>query len=79
MQASDHREFGRAFVEIKKSRSLFEHIWTPGNRYEVWMSHGDRVNTIPAGFEVVGVSEGSPFAIIANEEKSTLECNFIQR
>ena len=69
VQASDHREFGRAFVEIKKSCSLFENIWEPGNKYEVWMSHGDRVNTIPDGFDVVGVSDASPFAIIANEEK----------
>ena len=40
------------------------------------MSHGDRVNTIPAGFEVVGVSEGSPFAIIANEEKKYFGVQF---
>ena len=76
VQASDHREFGRAFVEIKRSCSLFENIWVPGNKYEVWMSHGDRVNTIPDGFDVVGVSDASPFAIIANEEKKYFGVQF---
>ena len=76
VQASDHREFGRAFVEIKRSCSLFENIWAPGNKYEVWMSHGDRVNTIPDGFDVVGVSDASPFAIIANEEKKYFGVQF---
>ena len=76
VQASDHREFGRAFVEIKRSCSLFENIWAPGNKYEVWMSHGDRVNRIPDGFDVVGVSDASPFAIIANEEKKYFGVQF---
>ena len=40
------------------------------------MSHGDRVNTIPDGFDVVGVSDASPFAIIANEEKKYFGVQF---
>ena len=33
------------------------------------MSHGDHVATIPKDFEVYGVSENAPFAIIGNEKK----------
>jgi GMP synthase (glutamine-hydrolysing) len=33
------------------------------------MSHGDRINAIPDGFEVIGTSDGSPFAMIANENQ----------
>jgi GMP synthase (glutamine-hydrolysing) len=41
----------------------------PGKKYQVWMSHGDRINAIPDGFEVIGTSDGSPFAMIANENQ----------
>ncbi len=69
VESSHHREFGRAFAEIKKESALFDGIWTPGERHQVWMSHGDRVIQLPEGFEVVGVSEGAPFAAIANEDR----------
>ncbi|UVK38576.1 glutamine-hydrolyzing GMP synthase [Mesorhizobium sp. AR10] len=65
-ESSDHREFGRAFVEIEKDSPLFEGLWAPGQRHQVWMSHGDRVISLPNGFEVLGKSEGSPFAIFGN-------------
>src|SRR5207302_3591146 len=63
----DHSEFGRAFVEIVKPCRLFEGLWHPGERHQVWMSHGDRVEAIPDGFEVVAVSEGALFAATAYE------------
>ena len=69
VEPSDHREFGRAFVHIKRQSPLIEGLWGPGKQYQVWMSHGDRINAIPDGFEVIGTSDGSPFAIIANENK----------
>ncbi|MCV3205374.1 glutamine-hydrolyzing GMP synthase [Mesorhizobium sp. YC-39] len=68
-ESSDHREFGRAFVEIEKDSPLFEGLWAPGQRHQVWMSHGDRVISLPRGFEVLGKSEGSPFAIFGNVER----------
>ncbi|MER8481363.1 glutamine-hydrolyzing GMP synthase [Mesorhizobium sp. M1322] len=68
-ESSDHREFGRAFVEIQKDSPLFEGLWAPGQRHQVWMSHGDRVISLPKGFEVLGKSEGSPFAIFGNVER----------
>ena len=63
------REFGRADVEILKDSPLFEGFWDVGNKYPVWMSHGDRVTVAPEGFEIIGVSENAPFAICVNEAK----------
>ncbi|MCR6500674.1 glutamine-hydrolyzing GMP synthase [Shinella sp. CPCC 101442] len=63
------REFGRADVEILKASPLFEGFWEVGNKYPVWMSHGDRVTVAPEGFEIIGVSENAPFAICVNEAK----------
>ena len=62
-------EFGRADVEILKASPLFEGVWEKGRRYPVWMSHGDRVTVLPAGFEVVGTSENAPFAIAVDEAR----------
>ena len=50
-----HREYGRATVKIKDTADLF-HGFAAGEEMPVWMSHGDRVETLPAGFEVVGES-----------------------
>ena len=65
-ELADHREFGRAFVEIEKDCPLFDGVWATGERHQVWMSHGDRVISLPDGFEVFGTSEGAPFAVIAD-------------
>src|SRR5262249_28458970 len=66
---SDHREFGRAFVEVVDDCALLDGVWPRGEREQVWMSHGDRVTELPPGFRVVGVSEGAPFAILADDER----------
>ena len=69
VETADHREFGRAFVDVNKSCALFDGVWAPGDREQVWMSHGDRVNALPDGFHAVGTSDGAPFAAIANEQR----------
>ncbi|MBN9433063.1 MAG: glutamine-hydrolyzing GMP synthase [Bosea sp.] len=69
VETGHHREFGRAFIEVKKPSALFEGLWDTGSRHQVWMSHGDKITAIPEGFEVIAVSEGAPFAAIADERR----------
>jgi GMP synthase (glutamine-hydrolysing) len=69
VEGGHHREFGRAEVEIKASTRLFDGVWQPGDRKQVWMSHGDRVTKLPPGFSVVATSENAPFAAIADESR----------
>ena len=69
VQGSDHREFGRAYLDVKAPCALFRGIWAPGAREQVWMSHGDRVTRLPVGFRVVATSEGAPFAAIADDRR----------
>jgi len=66
---SDHREFGRAFLEVTETCALFEGVWQAGDRHQVWMSHGDRVKHLGPGFRVVGTSDGAPFAAIADDSR----------
>ena len=70
VEGGHHREFGRADVQIQKASRLFEDVWAVGGSYPVWMSHGDRVTNLPEGFEVVGTSPNSPFAIAVNESRN---------
>jgi len=69
VEPGDHREFGRAWVDVAEDCDLFHGVWTKGSREQVWMSHGDRVTALPPGFKVVGTSEGAPFAAIADESR----------
>ncbi|MEH3107176.1 MAG: glutamine-hydrolyzing GMP synthase [Sphingomonas fennica] len=67
--ASSGGEFGRAFIDVTAPSRLFEGLWDVGSRHQVWMSHGDKVDSLPAGFAPIAVSEGAPFAITSDEER----------
>ncbi len=69
VEASGHREFGRAELEVTDDCALFEGLWSKGDSAPVWMSHGDRVTRLPAGFRPVAISEGAPFAAIADDAR----------
>jgi len=69
VEPSDHREFGRAYVDVSDDCALFQGVWVKGSREPVWMSHGDRVTRLPPGFRVVGTSAGAPFAAIADDAR----------
>jgi GMP synthase (glutamine-hydrolysing) len=56
-------------VDVTEDCALFHGCWDVGDREQVWMSHGDRAESLPDGFRVVGVSENAPFAAIANDDK----------
>ena len=71
---SDHHEYGKAQLHITKpDNPIFKEC--EDNR-TVWMSHSDRVETLPEGFEVIAVSENSPYAAIANLEKNVYAFQF---
>jgi len=62
---ADHHEYGKAKLHIENENSLiFKDVEQDSI---VWMSHGDRAERLPEGFEVIGTSENSPYAAIANE------------
>ena len=67
VEGGHHAEFGRAEVEIKADSPLFKGVWHVGEKYLVWMSHGDRVTRLPEGFRTLATSENAPFAVVADE------------
>ena len=76
VQGSDHQEFGRAYVNVIEDSPILSGIWKKGAEEQVWMSHGDRVVSLPEGFHVVGKSDGAPFAFIAHDEKQFFGVQF---
>jgi GMP synthase (glutamine-hydrolysing) len=69
VEGGHHREFGRAEVEVTGDTALFSEVWKRGEKYPVWMSHGDRVTELPRGFCAVATSPNAPIAMIADEAR----------
>ncbi|MDH5328984.1 MAG: glutamine-hydrolyzing GMP synthase [Aquincola sp.] len=74
VEASTHREFGYAAVRARGHTKLFDGIEdfrTPEGHgmLEVWMSHGDKVTTLPPGFKLMASTDSCPIAGMADEER----------
>ncbi len=76
VEGGHHREFGRAEVEVAKPSLLTDGVWEVGQRYPVWMSHGDRVTRLPEGFAATGTSPNAPIAMIADDERKFYATQF---
>ena len=76
VEAGHHREFGRAELLVKSPSALFDGVWQPGDKKQVWMSHGDRVTRLPPGFSVIATSENAPFAAISDEARKFYAVQF---
>jgi len=76
VESGHHREFGRAEVLVTAGSRLLEGVWRKEERYPVWMSHGDRVTTLPDGFRVIATSPNAPIAMIANEARGFYATQF---
>jgi GMP synthase (glutamine-hydrolysing) len=76
VEGGHHREFGRAEVEIAADSPLFEGVWQKGQKYPVWMSHGDRVTELPPGFKVLGTSPNAPIAMIGDDDRKFYATQF---
>ena len=76
VEGGHHREFGRAEVEVIADSPIFEGVWVKGEKYPVWMSHGDRVTELPPGFRVLGKAPNSPIAIIGDDARKFYATQF---
>jgi GMP synthase (glutamine-hydrolysing) len=63
VRPSTTREFGPAELEIVRRDGLFAGVSSPTR---VWMSHGDRIEAVPPGFDVLAHTENSPYAAMSD-------------
>lgn len=61
VRAAGEREFGRTELEVVSDSPLFAGL---PRRQTVWMSHGDRIESIP-GAQVLAASGNCPYAAVA--------------
>ena len=66
VEPAGEREYGGATLTAELSCALFAGT---AAEQRVWMSHGDRVAQLPAGFRVVGTTSNSPAAAMADEAR----------
>ncbi|MFQ5589087.1 MAG: glutamine-hydrolyzing GMP synthase, partial [Nitrospiria bacterium] len=63
---SQIREYGRADLKLDHRASLFKGL---PPKIPVWMSHGDRIEKVPAGFRAVALTGNSPTAAIQDHKR----------
>jgi GMP synthase (glutamine-hydrolysing) len=66
------REYGKAIIEIVSPSKLLKNI----KNKQVWMSHSDRVEALPDGFEVIAKTKSAPFSAISDEKKQIYGVQF---
>jgi len=71
--SADHHEYGKAKLKIEDDSSIFAGI---SSDEIVWMSHGDKAQRLPEGFDIIGTSENSPYAAIADEKRKVYAFQF---
>lgn len=74
VEAAPEREFGYAEVRVKTAGRLFEgiedRIDADGTALlDMWMSHGDRVSSLPPGFQLIADTTNTPIAAMADEKR----------
>ncbi|MCX7965632.1 MAG: glutamine-hydrolyzing GMP synthase [Syntrophorhabdaceae bacterium] len=73
VDASTKREYGKSHIFIDEHDSLLEGI-KDGDI--VWMSHQDRIFTMPIGYKALAHSENSPYAVIKDKDRDIYGVQF---
>lgn len=67
VDSSSKREYGKSTIRVDSQRAIFDGFDFL-EELDVWMSHGDRVESLPKSFERIAFNDSSPYAAIANFE-----------
>jgi GMP synthase (glutamine-hydrolysing) len=70
VSASAEREYGRAIVQPAAAALL------PGAAFQAWMSHGDKVDAAPAGFNITARSDNCPIAAMEDPARKLFGLQF---
>ncbi len=73
VERSEHREYGRAEVEVTDPGLLFEGL---GDRETVWMSHGDRIRELPEGFRACASTTNAPTVAFESSDRKIFGIQF---
>lgn len=68
VEHAERREYGPAKVMVKKPEGVM-HRFAPGDVIDVWMSHGDKIVSMPDGFTTLAISSNTPFCAVADSQR----------
>jgi len=68
-----NKEYGSSVLTIDSNSDILNGI---GDSVRAWMSHGDEAEDMPEGFEIIGHTESSRSAAIANKQKTVFGIQF---
>ena len=69
VELAEKREFGEAQLHVEDAGGLFAGMEPAPTHYQVWMSHGDRIDVLAPGFAASASSAHSPYAAIRHAEQ----------
>lgn len=73
VHSDNHREYGRSEIFIHKDHPLFVNV---PKTTQVWMSHGDHVDSLPEGFEIIAESANGAPAVLVNKDRNLMGIQF---
>lgn len=81
VEIADHSEFGYAVARARGHSELLRDIEDRSNDdghglLDVWMSHGDRVESLPENFKLIASTDNAPIAGIADESRKLYGLQF---
>jgi len=76
VEPSSYREFGYAKITMDSLVGIFDGLDEPANELDVWMSHGDRVEVLPPGFDSIASTDNAPLAAMGDLERSFFGLQF---
>ena len=71
--SADHKEFGHSELTVSADSILFSDL---DKTLNVWMSHGDQVQDLPDGFELVASTATAPIAAMQHISKPIYAIQF---
>jgi GMP synthase (glutamine-hydrolysing) len=75
VEPASQREYGAARVLVEKPEGIFSRF-EKREPIDVWMSHGDRIQSLPPGFTTIGVSSNTPFCAVGNADRKIYGVQF---
>lgn len=72
---SDRREYGPAELQVDHDTDLF-YGFPKSDPVRVWMSHGDKITSLPEGWRIIAHSANSPIAAFTNPERRLFGVQF---
>lgn len=81
VEVSSKREFGWTRIKLENTSTLLSGITDNKKQngiriLDVWMSHGDRIAELPAGFKIIASTDSAPIAAIADERRKLFGLQF---